>query len=649
VIGSIAVITDLTERRKAEDELRRSRAQLKAIFDNAHVGIRVTDARGNYIFVNARWAQMLGRKPEELIDTSEFNYIHLYDLPLNRNMLSDLENHETDRFNVENRFIRDQGEMFWGSLSATAIYDESGKIESVVGFVIDVTERKRVEQEVRESERRFREILQNIHLFALMLDAKGNVTFINDHFLEQTGWAKEDALGKNWFDLFVAADASTKLDYTRALKQGGIVARHVNNIRTRAGEQRTVRWSNIILRDIYGRITGTASIGEDITELAQAEQAEREQRAFAEALGDTAITINSTLDFEVALDRILENAGRVVAHDAATIILVHDNMRGQIVRTRGYPKRKDPDSAELNLKEIPNLHFMVTEKKPVLLPDTQLSSRWIDVPGTEWVRSYVGAPIIFRDKVVGLIGLDSATPEYFKPDHVSRLEAFANHAAIAIENTRLFEQSLKELDERKRAQNKLARANKKLETQLAEIEALQAQLKEQAIRDPVTGLFNRRYLEETLGREIARAQRNNLPLSIVMMDIDHFKRVNDTYGHTAGDEMLKMLGQMLLSETRKGDIACRYGGEEFAVIMPGAPLPIAQLRAEQWRKKFGATRVEYKARAMQATLSLGVASFPEHGDHGQDMLGMADQALYTAKKTGRDRVCTYSKTDEQPL
>lgn len=199
----------------------------------------------------------------------------------------------------------------------------------------------------------------------------------------------------------------------------------------------------------------------------------------------------------------------------------------------------------------------------------------------------------------------------------------------------------KEITERKRMEDELRRANEQLSAHLAEIESLQESLREQAIRDALTGLYNLRFLTESMKREIAQATRDGTPLSVVLMDIDHFKVFNDAYGHKAGDEVLQALGKILSSKTRAGDIACRYGGEEFMVIMPSAHPQEAFRRAEQWRKIFASTQIINKGQVLSATLSAGVATFPDHGTTGDDIWHAADNALYRAKSAGRNCVVVY--------
>ena len=167
----------------------------------------------------------------------------------------------------------------------------------------------------------------------------------------------------------------------------------------------------------------------------------------------------------------------------------------------------------------------------------------------------------------------------------------------------------------------------------------ESQLRELSIHDPLTGLFNRRYLEEMLALEMIRAARKRYPIGIIMADIDHFKRFNDTHGHAAGDAVLVQVANFLRTHIRSSDVACRYGGEEFILILPEASLEITQMRAGHMREDSRQIHVQYKEKTLEAvTLSLGVAVFPDHGSTNDEILGAADAAMYRAKREGRDRV-----------
>ena len=196
----------------------------------------------------------------------------------------------------------------------------------------------------------------------------------------------------------------------------------------------------------------------------------------------------------------------------------------------------------------------------------------------------------------------------------------------------------------------MRRANQTLQLQLEAIEQLQAELREQAIRDPLTGLYNRRYLNETLERELARAVRENYPISFVMIDIDHFKKINDTFGHGTGDVVLQKLATQLLAQTRVVDIVCRYGGEEFLIILPNVTVAIAFQIAERWRKSFMGMTMPLGHSNVQTTISCGISEFPLNGNTVEKLISTADKAMYHAKATGRNRVVIWqNELDNQSL
>jgi diguanylate cyclase (GGDEF)-like protein/PAS domain S-box-containing protein len=172
----------------------------------------------------------------------------------------------------------------------------------------------------------------------------------------------------------------------------------------------------------------------------------------------------------------------------------------------------------------------------------------------------------------------------------------------------------------------------------AEVQALQERLREQAIHDPLTGLYNRRFLEESLDRELIRAKRSGDCVSAIMGDLDHFKRVNDEYGHRAGDEVLRAFAKLLKSNSRGSDVDCRYGCEEFLLLLPGSTNKTACARAEVLRAALAATTVPFEGVDIVVTGSFGVATYPEHALTGDNLVAAADKALYAAKQSGRNRV-----------
>lgn len=167
---------------------------------------------------------------------------------------------------------------------------------------------------------------------------------------------------------------------------------------------------------------------------------------------------------------------------------------------------------------------------------------------------------------------------------------------------------------------------------------LREELSQQAIRDPLTGLFNRRYMEEALARELKRAERYHTPLSVLMVDLDNFKQLNDQFGHACGDAVLKGMGGTILWQSREDDIACRYGGEEILVVLPNTPIDGALVKANQIRAQIKKLSSLTKYRR-QITASIGISSYPQDGLNVNALVKSADAAMYTAKRLGRNRAC----------
>jgi diguanylate cyclase (GGDEF)-like protein/PAS domain S-box-containing protein len=221
------------------------------------------------------------------------------------------------------------------------------------------------------------------------------------------------------------------------------------------------------------------------------------------------------------------------------------------------------------------------------------------------LESYICMPILAHGEALGFIHFQIPGEKLVIPEAKSSvLSAFVEQVGLSVANIRLREA-----------------------------------LRMQSIRDPLTGLFNRRYLEETFDREMKRVTRTQQPLSVLMLDLDHFKRFNDTFGHHAGDTILQETGSLFSKRIRADDIACRYGGEEFVLVLPNADLAMACSRGELIRDEVKKLEVMRNGTPLgQITVSIGVAAFPSHGSTAPELMAAADAALYQAKNTGRDRV-----------
>ena len=246
---------------------------------------------------------------------------------------------------------------------------------------------------------------------------------------------------------------------------------------------------------------------------------------------------------------------------------------------------------------------------PLLIEDTKKDFRF-DIErnlleDSRTIRSLISGPLLIGQKALGILRVDSALPDHFVQEDLRLLLTINNLASVAIENAQLYER-----------------------------------IEDLAIRDSLTGLFLRRHMLERLGEELKRELRSHKPVSFLMVDIDYFKKYNDTFGHVAGDIVLKMLSKKLVNFFNDpGNIICRYGGEEFCVVLPDYDKQKAQKMADDFRAMVEKEVVVLRRQDTYVTISIGVSSFPDDAQMKEELIFKADHALYRAKEQGRNRVC----------
>jgi diguanylate cyclase (GGDEF)-like protein len=370
------------------------------------------------------------------------------------------------------------------------------------------------------------------------------------------------------------------------------------------------------------------------------------------ALYEIGLSITAQLDLNQVLTNLYDHVQKLLSPEVFYIAIYNEDTH-LCDFPLFYEQGSWVEMPSRDVHQTPGLTGMVIlEGQTLVLKDTldpATTAQYQPIrTGGEPTRTYVAVPMIVHNRMIGVISIQKYAPDAYAGEEIRLLETIAVQAAIAIENSQLFEKVQEELEQRSQAHAALEKTNERLEATIRQNEALQAELREQAVRDPLTGLFNRRYLKETLDREVSRAKREDLSIGIMIMDIDEFKNVNDKFGHSAGDIMLQATGNLLRANIRAEDIVCRYGGEEFVIVMPGASLQIAYERAELIRVKFEQMWVPYDGDLLHATISLGVAAYPIHGSDGEDALIRADRALYQAKEEGRNRVVFY-RSGTKPL
>ncbi|PWH16239.1 MAG: hypothetical protein DDG60_04340 [Anaerolineae bacterium] len=362
-------------------------------------------------------------------------------------------------------------------------------------------------------------------------------------------------------------------------------------------------------------------------------------------LYDIGLALAREVDPERVMHTLFIKCRQVLPMDVFYIAL-YDRETHLLSHPLFWDKGKFKQTALRDIRITPGLSGEVILGKRTLylpdlfLPEVQQKYQVIRVGGKP-TRCYVGVPMLVHGEAIGVISMQTRTPHSYAPEHVRLLELIAIQAAIALENARLYRKAQQELEMRRHAQSALEKANRELHIQLKQVESLQEKLREQVLRDPLTGLHNRRYLDEQLPLILADSVARGKRFCVIMLDIDHFKRFNDTYTHLAGDLLLQMLADLLRTHVRPTDITCRFGGEEFILVLPEATVEVAMRRAEELRAMFAQARVNFHRRSLGATISLGVACFPQHGQTAEELIMHADQALYLAKEAGRNRVIVW--------
>ncbi len=241
--------------------------------------------------------------------------------------------------------------------------------------------------------------------------------------------------------------------------------------------------------------------------------------------------------------------------------------------------------------------------RPVILRNAQEDPRFENWVESRVIQTWIGVPLMGREGIIGYLTIDNNQKDAYGAEAVGLAETFAAQAAIAIENARLY-----------------------------------AELQVVATSDPLTGLHNRRHFFDLAAQELSRSRRYNRPLSAIMIDIDQFKRVNDTYGHAVGDGVLVEAAAVMGVQIRNNDIIARYGGEEFVVLLPETDLAVGQEVAERIRQKLAQTDFKSGNGPVHITASLGVATLQADWTSIDPLLQHADSALYIAKAKGRNRV-----------
>ena len=436
------------------------------------------------------------------------------------------------------------------------------------------------------------------------------------------GYTAAEAIGRP-ISLLVPSDRMEELkQLSERVHLGGSIQDHETVRIRKDGTRIDVALTLSPVKDRKGKIMGASSVARQITERKQAEEAIRQSHAKLERQTNQ-LRILAEMSEMLQASSVPGDAYAVIARFAKRLVptssgalYVHSASRDHLeVAVRwGESQPKDPDF--LSADECWGLRTGRVHRVEDV--HTALLCRHLTTPPS---GCHLCAPVNAHGETLGLLHL-----QIDRPDRAAMKEAGLG--------LREWTWPVRPMAER-------------LALTLADMNLREA-LRAQSICDPLTGWYNRRHMQDSLERDIRRAARTNRRLSILMFDIDKFKEFNDSFGHEAGDVTLQNLCQMLKALIRSEDVACRYGGDEFVVILPDSSAELAANRADIMRIAVGREELQYEGRLLKPmTLSFGIASFPADGKTSHELLRAADKALYRAKSEGRDRVCLYGKPADQ--
>lgn len=393
-----------------------------------------------------------------------------------------------------------------------------------------------------------------------------------------------------------------------------------------------------------------------VNRFARTRQALEERVADLVSINRVGRAVNSSLFLEDLSELILSEAGKLVDFNSFYLVL-YDEEHGELDFRLHHnddgrqPRKRKPVGEGL-------LSHIVENNEPVLVEDWASASNRITelaVIVGEPPGSFIGVPISFNDRVLGVISIQSFRRGAFAPAQLNLMIAFAGHVGVALANARLYQEldeykgtletrvteRTERLESQKRELHQLSESlwetNKQKEQLLAALRQKTEALDRQSKEDGLTGLFNRRYMDERMAVEMRRARRHGHPMVVAMADLDFFKSVNDEYSHRVGDEVLKEIAAILIKECRATDVIARYGGEEFLLCFPETSLGDAGIAGEKIRQAVEGTDWRDIEEGLKVTLSMGVAA--AGNDYSVEaMVQRADRRLYEAKRAGRNRV-----------
>jgi diguanylate cyclase (GGDEF)-like protein/PAS domain S-box-containing protein len=482
-----------------------------------------------------------------------------------------------------------------------------------------VIERKRAEEEIIQRQRDLETLLDGLPGFAFFKDKNGVYRMANKKFCDSLNISTEFIVGKTDYDIFPQYLADKYHADDQAVLQNGQPFLIGEEEMVEGNLKVKVTTRKVPIKEQNGEVVGLVGLGFDVTEIKQAEEALRETQAqLAQRVQELErrtheITLLTELVNMLQICSkpseaysVISQIGRQLFPDLDGELFLMDESRHSLDLRSGW--------GESAMNSVLNFHpedcWGLRRGRPYVVLDPNASLLCKHVGILPDLTGYCCIPVISQGKDIGVLHLRTRPGVPLLTNaHQQLAQAVTEQVGLALANMQLREN-----------------------------------MREQALRDPLSGLYNRYYMETSLENELSRARHDAHPVSLIMIDIDHFRELNASFGHPRVDEMLSELGRLLKNSIRVGDIACRYGGDEFLLILPNTQVDIARLRAEQLRNQVKTISVRNQAgKYLNISASFGIATWPDHGDSATDLLMVADAAMFRAKDEGRDRIVLAAK------
>jgi diguanylate cyclase (GGDEF)-like protein/PAS domain S-box-containing protein len=607
--GAVVMHLDVTTQWRSEEKLRASELRFRQLAENTSDLFFLIETRTDcMLYVSPAYEEICGRscaslyaKPEAWTDA-----IH----PEDRASIYEAyrKGMPTGKFTHECRVVRPDGTIRWIEARGAAIRNDAGKIVRVTGVAEDITDRKQSAQALRESERRFSDMLRHVQLASVMLDCEARITFCNEYLLRLTGWREEDVIGRNWFEMFVPPQDTSGKDFFLNLLVGSSAQWHrENEIVTRTGELRLMRWNNSVLRSGGGDVIGSASIGEDITEQRRSEiRIKHLNRVYAVLSG-----INTLIVRVRGRDELYRQACRIAVEHGGfrmSMIVMVDADVSKLVPVASAGKdaglladiRDALSSTDTASNTI--VSQVIRTKTAIVSNDSLRDPRVIfgEKYAASGVRSLVVLPLIVADEAVGVLALFSGEREFFHADELKLLTDLTTDISFAIDHI-----------------------------------GKQERLDYVAYYDVLTGLANRALFCERLDRAVLHAHERRGRLALALLDVERFRTINDTLGRKAGDQLLLDVARRLSeSEVDVGRLA-RLDADHFAIIISDVQTE-AELahRIQQCLLEVFGSAFRIADAELRLSAKVGIAMFPDDAADCDALLRNADAALKNAKASG---------------